>query len=297
MLMTTLEQWQILKSVVELGSIASAAERHHKSQPAISYQLSQLQERLGIKLLQLKGRKLALTTHGALLLDEVSVLLESWQRMEHKASALKSGPRSFITLVIDSLFPRQQLFSALKQFHQIYPYTQVHLREVVRDEGIAQAEQAFGDLYMIGLTNEQEATTPKQFVMDIRIMLVAHKDHPVFAQEEQLRLLQLNRYPVVQIVDKENQQKQLHEKRYQESWFVTTIDSAVEAVMSGLSCGWLPEDSIRQLLASGELRPIQQNAPSERISSLYLIKDPSCRYDTCVQALSDALLASVTAEN
>ncbi|MEI8630951.1 LysR family transcriptional regulator [Vibrio sp. PP-XX7] len=293
MFSTTLEQWQILKSVIESGSIAKAAKLHHKSQPAISYQLAQLQERLGIELLQLQGRRLILTNQGSILLDEVSVILESWKHMEHKAMALKSDTRSVISLVVDSLYPRKQLFEALKQFNQAYPHTQVHIREVVRDEGVSQIEKESGDLYLVGLPSEQHLPASKQFVMHICFMLVAHQDHPIFQVEEHLAPLQLASYPVIQIVDKENQQRQIYQKKYQESWYATTIDSAIEAVMSGLSCGWLPENNIRPFLDAGILLPVQEHAPSERISSLYLVTDLSRQYDPCIQSLTKALLGAV----
>lgn len=48
---STLEQWSLLEKVVEAGSFAKAAELTHRSQSSVSYNLSLLQERLGVALL------------------------------------------------------------------------------------------------------------------------------------------------------------------------------------------------------------------------------------------------------
>lgn len=49
---TTLEQWYLLDAVVNEGSFALAAEKNNRSQSSLSYQLSLLQQRLGLTLLQ-----------------------------------------------------------------------------------------------------------------------------------------------------------------------------------------------------------------------------------------------------
>ncbi len=61
---TTLEQWAVLHTVMGTGSFAKAAESLNRSQSAVSYAVSQLQERLGTRLLQIEGRKAQLTDAG-----------------------------------------------------------------------------------------------------------------------------------------------------------------------------------------------------------------------------------------
>ena len=65
---TSIDQWAVLSAVVELGSYAKAAEALHRSQPAVSYAIANLQQSLGVKLLEIQGRRAVLTTHGGTLL-------------------------------------------------------------------------------------------------------------------------------------------------------------------------------------------------------------------------------------
>ena len=48
---TTLEQWAVLAAVVDQGGFAQAARALHRSQSAVSYAVSRLQESIGLPLL------------------------------------------------------------------------------------------------------------------------------------------------------------------------------------------------------------------------------------------------------
>lgn len=129
---TTLEQWSLLEKVVEAGSFAKAAEQTHRSQSSVSYNLSLLQERLGIALLVVEGRRAVLTPAGELLLNQVKPLLKAFSYVETRAATLHSGMRTRVDLIVDSIFPRRRLFAILRQFQQRYPQTQVRLTEVLK---------------------------------------------------------------------------------------------------------------------------------------------------------------------
>jgi DNA-binding transcriptional LysR family regulator len=102
---TTLEQWSLLERVVEAGSFAKAAEETHRSQSSVSYNLSLLQERLGVALLVPEGRRAVLTPAGELLLNQVKPLLKAFSYVETRAATLRNGMRTRLDLVVDSIFP------------------------------------------------------------------------------------------------------------------------------------------------------------------------------------------------
>lgn len=130
---TTLEQWALLERVIEAGSFAKAAEETYRSQSSVSYNLSLLQERLGVALLMTEGRRAVLTPAGELLLNQVKPLLKAFAYVETRAATLRSGMRTRIDLMVDSIFPRSRLFAILRQFQQLYPQTQVRLTEVLEN--------------------------------------------------------------------------------------------------------------------------------------------------------------------
>lgn len=288
MFKTSIEQWQLLAAVVEHGSIASAAEHHHRSQPAVSYQLNQLQQRLGVELLELQGRRLVLTEAGAALLAQAKLLLNGFRDLELRAEAINAGRRTVVNLVVDSMFPQPWLFAGLKAFHAQYKQTQVHVKESIKDEGVLQLQQQAGDLYLISLP--QTSSVEKQLVMDVQFVCVAHSQHPLFQIPAELRRSQLASYPMIQIVDQQSQQLSHLYPEAQESWYFTSIDAAIGAVVNQLGFGWLPQQQVAPLLADGTLASIGVNS---RSTPLYFVRDDSSRHDPTVQALSEAILAQI----
>src|SRR5258706_12700218 len=61
---STLEQWSVLKAIVDHGGFAQAAEALHRSQSSVSYMVARLQEQLSVELLAIEGRKARLTEQG-----------------------------------------------------------------------------------------------------------------------------------------------------------------------------------------------------------------------------------------
>lgn len=67
----SLDQLRIFSDVVASGSISATAARHNVSQPAVSFQVKQLEKRLGVRLLERIGRKVMPTAAGIELVEHV----------------------------------------------------------------------------------------------------------------------------------------------------------------------------------------------------------------------------------
>ncbi|HDG1691417.1 TPA: LysR family transcriptional regulator [Kluyvera georgiana] len=261
---TTLEQWALLEKVVELGSFAKAAEETHRSQSSVSYNLSLLQERLGVALLVPEGRRAVLTPAGELLLGQVKPLLKAFAWVESRAATLREGTRTRLDLVVDSIFPRQRLFAILRQFQQRYPQTQVRLTEVLENANDTDNVQAEADVMV--LTRRQDITGRGEWLMNIDFVAVAHRDHPVFQQPGPLSDEQLRPWPLIRIADSDSSRQETHD-----AWTFSTIDAAIDAVLYQVGYGWLPEERIQEELAQGILKPLPLNHGVRRATPLHLI--------------------------
>ena len=106
---TTLEQWALLERVIEAGSFAKAAEETHRSQSSVSYNLSLLQERLGVALLMTEGRRAVLTPAGELLLNQVKpLLLPGSEFTESDPEEIKDRLEKVVELIIHGGYLGQQ---------------------------------------------------------------------------------------------------------------------------------------------------------------------------------------------
>lgn len=82
-----LDQIRTFSDVVTSGSFSATAIRHNVSQPAVSFQIKQLEKRLGVRLIERIGRKAVPTAAGSELLEhaariqgEVEATLEAMAR-------------------------------------------------------------------------------------------------------------------------------------------------------------------------------------------------------------------------
>ncbi|HDR2754822.1 LysR family transcriptional regulator [Enterobacter sp. RHBSTW-00175] len=260
---TTLEQWSLLEKVVELGSFARAAEETARSQSSVSYNLSLLQERLGVALLAPEGRRAVLTPAGELLLNQVKPLLKAFSYVETRAATLRNGMRTRLDLVVDNIFPRRRLFAILRQFQQMYPQTQVRLTEVLEN---ASSDIVNNEADVMVLTRRQDITGLGEWLMNIDFVAVAHRDHPLFALNTPLNDEMLRPWPLIHIAD-----NQPAASTAGESWTFSTIDAAIEAVMYQVGYGWLPEERIQSQLEQGVLKMLPLSHGTRRATPLHLI--------------------------
>lgn len=260
---TTLEQWSLLEKVVEAGSFAKAAELTNRSQSSVSYNLSSLQERIGVALLVAEGRRAVLTPAGEQLLSQVKPLLKGFTYLETRAATLRSGMRTRIDLMVDSIFPRRRLFAILRQFQQRYPHTQVRLTEVLENASI---DVAASEADIMVLTRRQDITGLGEWLMNIDFVAVAHRDHPLFTLDAPLNDDMLRPWPLIQIADSHTAARDTGG-----SWTFSTIDAAIEAVISQVGYGWLPEERIQTQLEQGVLKTLPLSHGVRRATPLHLI--------------------------
>ena len=78
-------------TVADLGSVSKAALRLHVAQPALSRQIRDLEQELGLKLFDRVGRRLMLTGEGAQLLSDCRSLLKCAKAVGDRAQLLQRG--------------------------------------------------------------------------------------------------------------------------------------------------------------------------------------------------------------
>jgi DNA-binding transcriptional LysR family regulator len=100
-----LDQWSALVAVVESGGYAGAAQRLHRTQSTVTYTIKKLEEQLGLKVFELRGRKAALTPTGQLLYRRGKALVAEAARLERAAAELARGQEPQIRLAVEVIYP------------------------------------------------------------------------------------------------------------------------------------------------------------------------------------------------
>lgn len=133
-------------TVAELGTVTKAALRLHIAQPALSRQISDLEQELGLKLFDRVGRRLLLSSEGEQLLSDCRGLLNYARALGERAQLLRRGDTGVLKVsasphLIEGIFP-----DFLQRYAQRYPNVQVKLIDTVGPEMLAMLERGEIDL-------------------------------------------------------------------------------------------------------------------------------------------------------
>lgn len=282
---TSLEQWLVLQTVVDAGGFAQAAEHLHRSQSSVSYAIARLQERLGLELLYMDGRKARLTEIGQTLLQDARLLITELETLEMRAHALAQGEQIRVRLAVDSIYPKDRLFAVLARFAASHPHTRVELTETTRLT--PKHGTVIADLSICMQKPEEKYGTR---IMDVALLAVARHDHPLHhTGKPHLSTADLSHHLQVRLGD---EKLPAHDSvgAPRPNWMVNTVEAAIEAVRSGLCFGWLPRHTIRAALASGELQPLPLLTVHTRQIPLVLCYADDNRAGSATRALATLFL-------
>jgi DNA-binding transcriptional LysR family regulator len=116
-------------AVAELGTVSKAALRLHIAQPALSRQITALEQELGLKLFDRVGRRLVLTGEGEQLLDDCRGLLNFVSAIGERAQLLQRGDTGVLKVGASPQHIESVLSTFLHLYARRYPNVQVKLIE------------------------------------------------------------------------------------------------------------------------------------------------------------------------
>lgn len=266
---TTLDAWEILQAVVQLGGFAPAAHKLNRSQSTISYAIGRLQEQLGVRLFEIHGRKAQLTEAGRALLADVEPHLAGFHGIEQRARVIASGGASEVRISVDSIFPDDRLFEALAAFSRSYPHARLRLRQGTFLSADTEFSLHNAQICITGLVSREILVKP---ILVIGMIAVARHDHPLLSIRRRLSRSDLMQHTLVSIESAASgslkQQPRLPAQRVLP---VGTIESAISAVRSGLCFGWLPKYRILSELERGDCVALPLPAGKTRDVRLNLV--------------------------
>jgi DNA-binding transcriptional LysR family regulator len=133
-------------TVAELGTVSKAALHLRIAQPALSRQISDLEEELGLRLFDRVGRRLLLTSVGEQLLSDCRGLLNYASAIGERAQLLRHGDTGVLKVAASPQHIESVFADFLHRYGQRYPNVQVKLFDAVGPEMFAMLER--GDIHL-----------------------------------------------------------------------------------------------------------------------------------------------------
>lgn len=173
----TLRQLQVFATVADCGSFTRAAEELCLTQPAVSQQIRQLTDAVGLLLLEQVGRKVHLTEAGRKLYARWQTMQAEWRAFEHEVSELKGLQSGTLRLAVVStvkyFVPR-----LLTPFCTRYPGIEVKLMVANLDQIVERMQSNLDDLYILSAPPADLDLTVQAF-LDNPLVMIAPRDHPL----------------------------------------------------------------------------------------------------------------------
>jgi DNA-binding transcriptional LysR family regulator len=265
---TTLDQWAALVAVVEAGGYAAASERLHRTQSTVTYTIKKLEEQLGLKAFELRGRRAVLTPAGQVLYRRGKALLDDAARIERAAGSLARGWEPELKLAVDIVFPTWLLLRAMARFGDERPDVRIELIESVlggTEDALVEGRVDF----VIG------SQVPPGFVgdalMQVRFVCAASPKHPLHRLGRPLTLDDLREHRHLVVRDSGARRTRTGGWINERRWTVSNKATSIRAACMGLGFAWYAEESIRQELESESLVRLPLVEGAERYVTLYLV--------------------------
>src|ERR1700704_3154459 len=119
--MDKFDSMQMFVRVIEKGSFSAVAKQRGIGQPAVSKQISALEEELGTELIHRTSRSIALTEAGRDFYESALRILDDLESATSRIGRGQTSPKGIIRLTVPPTFARLHMVSKLAAFFAAYP--------------------------------------------------------------------------------------------------------------------------------------------------------------------------------
>jgi DNA-binding transcriptional LysR family regulator len=268
-------------AVAEELSITRAAQRLHISQPPLSQQIRQLEEELGVQLLQRSKSGLVLTDAGKLFLDEARATLAQASRAVDTARRASRGQQGSLRIGFVSSADVVVVPRVIPTYRRLYPQVDLALLSM---NDLLQRDAVLQGHISVGVTMMQYAAPGLVFekISDEALIVALPASHPL-ARLEAIAMEDLDGEPYI-IMDR-RVASSVHDfmiAACQRAGFSPNIVQQADHVQfnlslvaSGVGLSLLPERVLRLPRDGVTYRPLVGDAPRLDLGLLYRDEPPS----------------------
>jgi DNA-binding transcriptional LysR family regulator len=253
----TYDQLVAFTTVAAEGTFTGASQALHKSQPAVSKLIRNLEDELGVVLFDRTRYRATLTDAGRVFHERAAAVVESTHALRGFGLTLGGKVEPIVRLAVDAVTPLDPIAKVLREVETRFPSVRFELR-TERLAGVAEAlRERRADVVvatMLGIdANEVEAVPFRR----VFIVTVARADHAVAKSRPPIPAALLRAHP--QIVLRDSAQGAAASLNVLEGglrWTVTDVSAKKDMILAGMGWGGLPEHVVADELADGTLRAL-----------------------------------------
>lgn len=290
----TYDQIVAFLAVAGEGSFTAASRALHKSQPAVSKLVRNLEEELGIELFDRDKYRATLTDAGRLFYERAAAVIESTEALKSFGTGLAGKIEPIVRLAIEAVTPLGPIMRILRAAQERYPSVRIELG-TERLAGAADAlREERADLVVAAKLGIDSAKLEVAHFRTVRILPVARADHPVATAGISIppALLRAHAQIVLRDSAQGSDSPSLNVLEGGLHWSVTDVAAKKEVILAGMGWGGLPEHVVADALASGELVALKVPEFETDVMKLLAMRRRDRPHGVVANALWEALKQS-----
>ena len=166
-------------AVAEEMHFGRAAERLHLTQPPVSLAIKELEEELGVTLLERTSRRIVLTRAGEDALRDARAVLAAADTMRRRAQETAGGLMGSMSIGFISLPAYSFLPQTLRRFGDDYQHVKVSLQEGTTDQLIQDIEGGRLDIGLVFRTPDLPSSLASSLVHTEPLVIALPESHPL----------------------------------------------------------------------------------------------------------------------
>lgn len=249
----SIDQLRVFMAVVEEGTFASAARRLGRAVSAISYAIANLEQQLGLVLLERDGsRRPELTRAGRALLADARAVSDDVDALVARVRGLRQGLEAEVGLAVDVMLPTPMLAGVLREFQEAWPTVDLRLHVEALGAVAAMAIDGRAHLAIAGPDILDQPELDRRYMGAVELVPVAAPGHPLAAggiapgvARQHLQLVLTDRSPLT-----EGRDFSVLSPR---TWRLGDLGAKHALLLEGIGWGNMPHCAIADDLAAGRL--------------------------------------------
>src|SRR5262245_15196105 len=287
----TYDQLTAFLTVAQEGSFTAASWALHKSQPAVSKLVRNLEEEIGGALFDRAQYRATLTDAGRLFLERAAAVIEGSEALKTFGMQLAGKIEPVVRIAVEAVTPLAPIMGILRAVRDRYPAARLELG-TERLAGAADAlREGRVDLVVASKLGIEVATLELAPFCTVRIVPVARADHPVAVAPAPIprALLRTHAQIVLRDSSQDPDAPSLNVLEGGLRWRVTDVAAKEEIIRAGMGWGGLPEHVAAAALASGELVALDVPEFEVKAMELFAMRRRDRPYGIVATALWDGL--------
>lgn len=186
---------QVFHTVARLLSFTKAAETLHMTQPAVTFQVRQLEEYFNTRLFDRTHNRISLTEAGKLVYSHAERILEQYRTMDNAVREMTGEVSGVLIIGASTTIAEYMLPALLGDFRNKYPHINIRLKVSNTEGVVSMVENNVIDLGVVEAPVSNKSLVVEVCRMD-QLVVVTPPNHSL-TREERVPIVKMMGYPYI----------------------------------------------------------------------------------------------------